>query len=118
MDIELDLDRNRFREETHDFVWDRWIGYNHMQLQIRNKGSHIWKGVGHKNMKQSGWHGKIEINKIEIERIEDDAPNSIWASSIYQDSNTIYQEPNTINNAYERRTKSKGFYMMLKCKVA
>ena len=35
------------------------------------------------------------------------APNSTWASSIYQEPNTIYQEPNTINNAYERRTKRK-----------
>ena len=35
------------------------------------------------------------------------APNSTWASIIYQETNTIYQEANTINNAYERRSKLK-----------
>ena len=46
------------------------------------------------------------------------APNSTWAFKQYIKNQIQYQEANTINNAYERRTKSKGFYMMLKCKVA
>ena len=46
------------------------------------------------------------------------APNSTWAFKQYIKNQIQYQEANTIYNAYERRTKSKGFYMMLKCKVA
>ena len=36
------------------------------------------------------------------------APNSTWAFKQYIKNQIQYQEANTINNAYERRTNTKG----------
>ena len=47
------------------------------------------------------WQRKVmELNKRY-------APNSTWALKQYIKNQIQYQEANTINNAYERRTKAK-----------
>ena len=66
----------------------------------------------------AGWWNYGVMTRKVVELDKRYAPNSTWAFKQYINNQIQYQEANTINNAYERRTKSKGFYMMLKCKVA
>ena len=63
------------------------------------------------------WNDGVMTRKV-VELDKRYAPNSTWAFKQYINNQIQYQEANTINNAYERRTKPKGFYMMLKCKEA
>ena len=86
-----------------------WIHPNPHELEVDSnkvQSSHLVGWWNYKVVKKGGG-----VNKRY-------APNSTWAFKQYIKNQIQYQEANTIYNAYERRTKSKGFYMMLKCKVA
>ena len=52
------------------------------------------------------WNYKVVKERV-VEWNKRYAPNSTWAFKQYINNQIQYQEANTINNAYERRTKSK-----------
>ena len=43
-----------------------------------------------------------------VVELKETCPNSTWAFEQYIKNQIQYQEANTINNAYERRTKERG----------